>query len=198
ALNLTVEFYDNTTKLGTSDPFNLSIGASMEVSLNVTIPKDGDVNHTFYARAMGSEASLTKSVGRKLNPAAIKVASFTVKPKSKDNQPRDSTQSFTLTLVLSNTGEVSGTVTVLIMEKTKQIAKENVTVGPGTNATTTYTWKVKGDGDHKAVVTLTGNVGAPVTSEAKCSLKYQTPGFEAVYLAAAIVLVAALVRRRRS
>ncbi|MEM2870334.1 MAG: CARDB domain-containing protein [Thermoplasmata archaeon] len=196
AVEMVVEFYDNTTKLGASEPFNLTVGSSQEVMVNVTITGDPDANHTFFAKALDAQANVTKNVGRRLNPAAIKISSFTVKPKSKTDQPRDSTQSYTLTLVLQNTGELSGTVTVLIMEKTKQIAREDVTVAPGASATKTYTWKVKGEGDHKAVVTLTGDVGAPATSEAKCSLKY-TPGFEVVALAAAIAIAAVLLRRRK-
>jgi hypothetical protein len=201
AVNMTVSFLDNTTALNTSAAFNLSVGLSKQISLNVTIAGTPDANHTFYVQTSvaGSQSkNITQMVGHKLSAASIAVKGFSVKPAKLTDKAKDSTQTVTLTLIVANSGELQGTVTVSITEKTKVVATDNITLAGLTNTTKTYTWKIKGSGDHTATVTLTGNMGSPATSTAKASLTYAAPGFELVALAAAIVAAFVLVGRRKN
>ncbi|MGQ9583090.1 MAG: CARDB domain-containing protein [Thermoplasmatota archaeon] len=198
AVELLVEFYDNTTKLN-STTVNLTAGSTKDVVMLVNITGTGDVNHTFYVRALGAEANATKMVGHKLAAANIVISSFTVKPKTKEGQPKDSTQSYTLTITLKNTGEQTGSVVLNLTEGKKLLTPVPLTISidGGQEVTKNITWKVKGDGKHTAVATLTGAAaGSPATKSVSCELHY-TPGFEVVLLAAAIVVAAVLVRRRK-
>ncbi len=201
ASGLVVEFYDSTTKLGSSTPFDLTAGSSQVVPLNVTLAGTGDVNHIFFVKAMGAEKNVTKMVGHTLAPAKVTLTAFTVSPAKKDKQPADSTQSFTLTVTMKNTGEIkSSNCTLTVKEGTKSITltPENIALDGNLSVTKTYTWKVKGSGAHTATATLAGaDTGATATLTAKCTLEY-TPGFEVLFLAAAIFVAAVLVRRRKN
>jgi PGF-CTERM protein len=201
ATGIVVEFYDNATKLNSSAPFNLSAGSSTGVSLNVTLIGTADANHLFFVKAAGAQKNVTKSVAHKPVPASVKITSFTVKPAKRDKQPQDSTQSYTLTVVMQNTGEIKSTdCTLTIKEGSKVISPtpESISIDGNNNLTKTYTWKVKGSGSHTATATLSGTEAgstAPITT--KCTLEY-TPGFEVLFLVAAILVAALLVRRRKN
>ena len=127
------------------------------------------------------------------------IVSFSVKPTKKDGQPADSTQSYTLSVVLLNSGELASTnCTLTITEGSKNIATESISLGANATVTKTYTWKVKGSGGHTATATLSGaEAGTPATMTTKCTLEY-TPGFEVLFLVAAIFVAALLVRRRKN
>jgi hypothetical protein len=191
-----VDFYDGTTKMNSSAAFNLTAGSSQTVSVQVVLAGTGDANHTFIVKVGTVEKNATAMVGHKLSEPAISILNFTCAPKTKDKQPKDSTQTFTLTLVLKNAGEKAGTVTLTVKEGKKVLNTQNVTIDGGASKTITVSWSVKGDGSHSAVATITGNVGTTTTMTAKCTLKY-TPGFEVIFLAAAILVAAVLVRRRK-
>jgi len=194
---IVVDFYDGATKMNSSVAFNLTAGSSNTVSVQVILAGTGDVNHTFVVKVGTVEKSANATVGHKLSEPSINILSFVVSPKTKDKQPKDSTQSYVLTIVLKNTGEKVGTVTLTIKEGKKVLNTQNVTIDGGLNTTKTVTWSVKGDGSHSAVATIAGNVGTTTTLTAKCTLKY-TPGFEVIFLAAAILVAAVLVRRRKN
>jgi PGF-CTERM protein len=201
AIGMTVNFLDGTTVLATSDPFNLTVGSSTQKSLNVTISGTADVNHTFYVKesTMGTTMNMSVLVGHRLAPASIGIATFTVKPTKKDKQPTDSEQSYTLTVSLKNFGEVASTNCTLTMKEGKKVLQTAaININGGAYWNQTYTWKVKGGGDHTAVATLTGaDTGTPSSVTAKCTLEY-TPGFEVLFLVAAILVAALLVRRRKN
>ncbi|MBM4248000.1 MAG: hypothetical protein FJ149_00900 [Euryarchaeota archaeon] len=199
ATGVVVEFYDGTTKLANSTAFDLPAGNTTTVTLKVTMIAPADVDHKFFAKAMGAEMNVTKKVAHVPIPAKVAITTFSVKPTKKDGQPKDSTQSYTLTVVLSNTGELATTnCTLTIKEGTKNIATEAITLGGNSTVTKTYTWKVKGSGGHTATATLTGSEADPAgsTKTAKCILEY-TPGFEVLFLVAAIFVAALLIRRRK-
>jgi len=200
ATGLVVEFYDNATKLANSTAITLTAGSSTVVSLNVTLTGTADVDHKFFVKAMGAEMNQTKLVAHKPVPASVKITSFTVKPTKRDKQPQDSTQSYTLTVVMQNTGEIKSTnCTLTIKEGSKVIAPtpESISLDGNQTVTKTYTWKVKGSGSHTATATLTGSeAGTTVPMTTKCTLEY-TPGFEVLFLVAAILVAALLVRRRK-
>jgi len=200
ATGVVVDFYDGATKLVSSAPFNLSSGSSIQVSLQVTMAGTADVNHTFFVKATGTEKNLTKMIVHQPTPASVGITSFTVAPAKKDKQPQDSTQSFTLTVVLKNSGDLKSTnCTLTIKEGTKAIllVPEGIALDGNGTVTKTYTWKVKGSGGHTATATLTGaDAAASATKTTKSTLEY-TPGFEVLFLVAAIIVAAVLVRRRQ-
>jgi hypothetical protein len=201
ATGVVVEFYDGTTKLVSSPAFNLTAGSSTQVSLAVTLAGTADAIHTFFVKATGAEKNTTKLVAHKQTPASVGITSFTVAPTKKDKQPQDSTQSFTLTVVLKNSGELkSNNCTLTIKEGTKAIllVPEGIALDGNGTVTKTYTWKVKGSGGHTATATLTGaDAAASATKTTKATLEY-TPGFEVLFLVAAIIVAAILVRRRKN
>jgi len=189
-----VDFYDGTTKLNSSAAFNLTKGSSNTV--NVMVELAGvEGNHTFYAKVGTVEKNATKLVLHKLSVAAITIGNFTVAPKLKDKQVKDSTQTFTLTIVLKNAGELPGVVSLVIKEGSKTINTQNVTVDGLGSKTLTVSWSVKGDAVHTATATITG-AGTTGTATAKATLHY-TPGFEVLFLVAAIIVAAVLIRRRK-
>jgi hypothetical protein len=189
-----VDFYDGITKMNSSAPFNLTKGSSNTVSVMVTLA-GVEANHTFFAKVGTIEMNKTKSVLHTLTVASITIGNFTCAPKTKDKQPKDSTQTYTLTIVLKNSGELAGVVKLTIKEGTKLISEQNVTVEPGAvGKTVTVSWKVKGDAVHTATATITG--AGTGTATAKATLHY-TPGFEVLFLVAAIIVAAVLVRRRK-
>ncbi|MEM4729081.1 MAG: CARDB domain-containing protein [Thermoplasmata archaeon] len=198
AIELLVEFFDGTTKL-TNTTINLTAGSTKDVVVIVNITGIGDVNHTFYVKALGAEKNVTVLVGHKLAPANIIITGFTVKPKKKEGQPKDSTQSYTLTITLKNTGELPGTVVLNVTEGKKLLTPIPITlhIEGGKELTQNITWKVTGEGKHTAVATISGDAaGSPNTKSVSCELHY-TPGFEALLLVAAIVVAAAMIRRRK-
>ena len=199
AIGLIVDFYDGATKVGSAAAINLTVQSSKDVSISYKLAGAADANHTFFAKGLGAEKNVTKSVGHTLAPAAIQIVSFTVKPTKKEGQPKDSTQEYKVTITLKNTGEVMGIAILNLTEKGKLITPISVPVliDANGNTTQTYTWKVKGEGDHTCVATLTGNVGTPSTMSVKATLKY-TPGFEVLALIGAIVAALILVRRRKN
>ena len=199
ATDVVVEFYDGTTKLAGSEKFNLTVGSSKDISLAVTLAGAADANHTFFVKAAGAEKNTTKLIGHKLAPASVGITAFSVKPAKKDKLPQDSTQSFTLSISLKNSGELkSANCTLTIKEGTKALFTESLALDPGQTVTKTYTWKVKGSGAHTATATLSGaEAGTPATMTTKCMLEY-TPGFEVLFLVGAILVAALLVRRRKN
>jgi hypothetical protein len=202
AVNMTAEFYDGTTKVGTSAPFNLTTGSTKDVSVSVKLAGDADKNHTFYVKSVpaGTEKNVTKMVGHTLSKANIYIVSFVVKPSKLEGKPKDSTQDYKVTITLKNSGELMG-VCILNMTEGKKlitIIPVPVILDAGANSTTTYVWKVKGDGTHTCVATLsTGDVGTPSTMSVKVTLKY-APGFEVLALMGAIIVALVLVRRRKN
>jgi hypothetical protein len=195
AVGMVVDFYDGATKVGSTPAFNLTVGSTNVTSVTFKLSGTGDANHTFFAKASGAEKNDTKMIGHTLSAASISIVSFTVSPKTKDKQTKDSTQEFKLTITLKNGGELAGSVTLSIKEGTKVIANASVPLAGGANTTQTYTWKVKGDATHKAVATITGD--GTGTSEAKATLHY-APGFEVLVLMGSMIVALVLVRRRKN
>jgi hypothetical protein len=199
AKGLVIEFYDNATKLGNTTAFDLAAGNTTTVTVKVALAGTADIGHTFFVKALGAEKNVTRTVAHQPVPASVGITSFTVKPAKKDKQPQDSTQSYTLTVVLKNSGELKSTNCTLTMkEGSKTINTEIVSLDGNATVTKTYTWKVKGSGGHTATAALTGaDTGAPAAMNTKCTLEY-TPGFEVLFLVAAIVVAAVLARRRKN
>jgi hypothetical protein len=197
ATGVVIDLYDGNTKIGNSTAMNISAGSSQAFTITAIVPASTtDANHTFYAKyGTTAEKNMTvPNVPHTPTVASIVLGNFTVSPKTKDKMPKDSTQSYTLTVVLKNNGELAGTVVLTVKEGTKTINTQNVTVAGKGTQTVTIVWKVKGDGSHSAVATITG--AGTGTATAKATLKY-TPGFEVIFLAAAILVAAVLVRRRK-
>lgn len=199
AIGLVVDFYDGTTKTASYAAFNLSVQGSKSVTVYYIQAGIADANHTFSVQALGAQKNITQTVGHTLAPAAINIVSFTVKPTKKEGQAKDSTQDYKLTITLKNTGEVMGVCLLNITEKGKLVTVIPVPVilDGGASTTQNYTWKVKGDGDHTAVATLSGDAGTTKTMSVKATLKY-SPGFEVLVLVAAIIVAVILVRRRKN
>ncbi len=198
ARGLVVEFYDNATKLGNTTAFDLAAGNTTTVTVKVTVSGAPDVDHRFFVKALGAEKNVSKPVAHVPAPAKVGITSFAVKPAKKDGQPKDSTQSFTLTITLKNSGELkSANCTLTVKEGSKTVATESIALDGNGTVTKTYTWKVKGSGGHTATATLAGaDAGTPATLSTKCTLEY-TPGFEVLFLVAAIFVAAILARRRK-
>jgi hypothetical protein len=197
AAGLTMDFFDSGDRMATSAPFNLTVGSSRDVTVTATISGAADQDHNFSAESLGAGKNITRAVGHRLAPARVVFQGLTVNPKSRDNQPKGSEQSYTLTVMLRNTGEVrSSNCTLTMMDGKKAIAVENIVLDGGKYWNKTYIWKVRGTGDHKAVATLAGaDAGAPGPQEAKCSLNY-TPGFDMLCLLAAAMVALAMARRK--
>ena len=195
--------YTNAT-----DPFNLSIGESKTVTLGITLMDEGsDVNRTFTAVASVGGVSSTKDskvfIAHQIY-AAIGIQSFKISPAKKDNQPKDSTQSFSATVTLKNTGEKAGSVQLMLFEgaglSAKLLSNQTVSVDPLATKEVKVSFKVKGTGKHTitSVVSLPNPDPGNMTKAATCELQYSSPGFEVVVLFAAIVVGAVFIRRRKN
>jgi len=200
AVNATLSFYDTTSvpqvQMYTSAPFNLTVGGVTEIigTCNITAP--AGANHTFVAVCGAGRLNVTKPVGAAVVPATITIKSFTVNPQKMTDRPKDSTQTFTITLVLQNAGELPGSALITITEGTKNIAvNENRTVLSGTNGTFTYSWQVKGAGTHTAQLQVIGPAG-PLTNSVSVELKYKaasTGGDNSLMMIIAVVVIIAVV-----
>jgi hypothetical protein len=195
--------YTNVT-----DPFNLSVGENKTVKLGIFLDDEAGVdnNHTYTAVAIvggiESKRDSTVFVAHQIY-AAIGIQSFKITPAKKDNQPKDSSQSFSAVVTLKNQGEKAGSVQLMLMEGTGASAKllSNQTVSVESLATkeVKVSFKVKGAGKH----TITSAVSLPnpdtgnMTKQATCELQYSSPGFEVVVLIAAMMAGAVFVRRRK-
>ncbi|MBM4247999.1 MAG: hypothetical protein FJ149_00895 [Euryarchaeota archaeon] len=195
--------YTNVT-----EPFNLSIGESKTVTLGISLNDeviDGNQTYTAVAIVGGVESKKdsTVFVARQIY-AAIGIQSFKISPAKKDNQPKDSSQSFTATVTLKNIGEKAGSVQLMLMEGTgasaKLLANQTVSVDPLSTKEVKVSFKVKGAGKHTitSVVSLPNPDPGNMTKQATCELQYSSPGFEVAILVAAILAVAVLVRRRKN
>jgi hypothetical protein len=203
AVNITVDFYDGATKVGSSAAFNLSVGSTKDVTATIKLAGTPDANHTFYAKIVSvgaTEKNATKMVSHTLTAASLYIVSMTVKPTKLEGKAKDSTQTYKITIVVKNSGETRGQVNLSMMEGKKLITSTPVVIQLDGLATfnQTYEWKVKGDGEHKCVATLSaGAVGTPSTKEVKVKLAY-TPGFEVLVLVGAMIAALVLVRRRKN
>jgi hypothetical protein len=209
ALNVTVAIYDGIILMNDTDYFNLSINGSENFVVYATMAGNPDANHTFTAKAAGiythvvevvllGQANLTRMVGHTLSPASVTITVFSVKPTKKDGQPKDSAQGYELSVTLVNGGELATkNCTLTILEGKKVIATQAVSLAGGANWTNTFTWKISGAGDHKAVATLSGaDAGTPYTKTVKATLNY-TPGFDTLAAFSALVLAGLLLWRRK-
>jgi len=206
AVNIAVDFYDGGAKVGSSAAFNLTVLSSRDVTASIKLSGTPDANHTFSARVATYgvlDRNVTKMVNHTLSPASFVIISMTVKPTKLEGQPKDSTQNYKITIVVRNSGESRGQVNLTLTE-----GKNVITVIPivialdgGAEYNTSANpiiWKVKGDGEHKCLATLSaGPLGSPSTKEVKVTLRY-TPGFEVLAMVGAIILALALVRRGKN
>ena len=192
-----VMFFDNTAgvlvNLNRSSAFNLMPGSTFEASAMCTLIGPANSTHIFLARVTGAEANQTKLIGNALVPATVRIKSFTAAPSKMTDRPRDSAQTFRLTLVLENTGELAGTVFVTVIQGTKVIVPlDEKKVEPGTNLTITYDWRVKGEGKHTAAVSITGGV-EPSSGSVNVQLGYKsTSGPDYMILIVLVVVMAAV------
>lgn len=184
-----------------SAAFNLTVGESKEVKLGITLTGDGDKNHTYTAVAtvggVDYKKDATVMVGHEIF-ASIGIKAFKISPTKKENQPKDSSQSYTATVTLKNVGEKAGSVQLILMEGIKIIGNQTVSVDALAQKDVKMTFKVKGSGTHKitAMVSLPNPDPMNMTKTASCELKYQ-PGFELVVLIGAIIVAAVVVGRRK-
>lgn len=194
--------YTNAT-----DPFNLTVGESRTVKVGITIMDEGsDVNRTFTAVAIvggvESKKESTIFVAHQIY-ASIGIQKFTISPAKKDNQPKDSSQSFTATVTLKNLGEKTGSVQLILGEGTgtnaKILANQTVSVDALATKEVKVPFKVKGAGKHTiiSVVSLPNPDPGNMTKQATCELQYSSPGFEVVVLLGAMIVGAVFVRRRK-
>lgn len=194
AANMTVDFYEGSAKIGNSTAFNLTTGSFMDVSVSIKLTGNAGSYHTFHARtALGGEMNITKTI------ANISIVSLKVTPTSKQKQPKDSTQDFKITIVLQNSGELKGGCILNLTDGKKLITDMPLPVElrGGANTTATFIWKVKGEGDHTCVATLSSvDGGSPSTASVKATLHY-APGFEVLALIGAMLVALVLLRRRK-
>ncbi len=155
ATGVVVDFYDGNSFLGTSGPFDLPSGSSRDVRVSVKIPGAGDAVHALSARAGNATSETQRTVGHRLAPANIEIASFNVTPGEMAVPSGAPAQELTLELVLRNTGELPGTAIVAITDNDQNsvVLDLRIAVAPG-EATRTFSWIVKGEGPHTAVVTV--------------------------------------------
>jgi PGF-CTERM protein len=201
ASGVTIKILKDGWTYCTTEPFNLTAGQTKSVQALVTIMDPGDVSQNFSASAGVGALSFSKTatvyVGHRIY-AAIGVKAFTMSPTKKENQPKDSTQSFTAKLTLKNIGEKAGSVQVLIVEGKKVLANTTANVDGSASKDVSYTVKLSGAGKHKLTVVLSLPSPDPgnMTMNATCELQYQ-PGFEVVVVVASVLVAAALFRRRK-
>jgi hypothetical protein len=185
-----------------TDPFNLTIGETKEITLGISLDSDGDINHTYTAVAtvggVESKKDTSVLVGHQIW-ASIGITGLKISPAKKDNQPKDSSQSYTATVTLKNTGEKAGSVLLSVLDGLKIVGNQTVSVDAGATKEVKVTFKVKGAGTHKimAVAGLPNPDPGNMTKTANCELQYQ-PGFEVVVLISAILVALVVVRRRKN
>jgi hypothetical protein len=200
ATGMIIKITEGGGTLNTTDPFNLSAGASKTVSMYISIMDSGDMNQTFTATATAAGVDYTNSTTVYVLHqiyASIGIQAFKVSPGTKDNQPKDSSQSYTATITLKNSGEKAGKVQLMLLDNLKIVANQSASVDAGASKDVKVTFSIKGSGTHTIRAVVTGDIDyANMTKTAKCTLNYQ-PGFEVVVLVAAVLVAAVLVRRRK-
>jgi PGF-CTERM protein len=166
----------------------------------ISIMDSGDMNQTFTATATAAGVDYTNSTTVYVLHqiyASIGIQAFKVSPGTKDNQPKDSSQSYTATITLKNSGEKAGKVQLMLLDNLKIVANQSASVDAGASKDVKVTFSIKGSGTHTIRAVVTGDIDyANMTKTAKCTLNYQ-PGFEVVVLVAAVLVAAVLVRRRK-
>jgi hypothetical protein len=193
--------------LNTSNPFNLTAGNSTVVSMYITIIDSGDTNQTFTATATAAGVDYTNNTTVYVSHevvASIGIISLAISPSAMKDKPKDSTQTFTVTITLQNNGEKAGQVLLMVVEPLKILSNQSVSLDPKTSKDIKVTISIKGSGAHNIMAIVSGEVDfANLTMSANCTLTYKAnakaqPGFEVVVLVAAVLVALALVRRRKS
>ena len=103
-----------------------------------------------------------------------------------------------LTVTLVNKGAKEGRVVLTIKEGPTMVGSLNVTVPANQTQTVSYKWNITGTKTHTAKVELSGYDAGLVTSRIiSVDQTENAPGFGLLALAAAVVVVALLVRKKR-
>jgi len=103
-----------------------------------------------------------------------------------------------LTISLINRGAKDGKVMLTVKEGPTLVFSSNVTVLANQTSTVTYKWNITGTKTHTAKLELAGADAGLVTSRIlSVDLTENVPGFGLVAVAAAVVVVALLVRKKR-
>lgn len=103
-----------------------------------------------------------------------------------------------LTVTLQNKGARAGLIFLTVREGPTVLISDNVTVPANQTTTVTYKWNITGAKTHTAKVSIEGADAGLITSRIiSVDLTETTPGFELVAVAAAIIAVVILVRKKR-
>jgi len=103
-----------------------------------------------------------------------------------------------LTVLLQNKGEKDGTVQLTITEGLVQIVLDNVTVQANNTREVVYKWNLTGAKTHTAKIVISGgDAGLKTSTILSVDLSEKTPGFEALFVVAAVAVAFILVRRRK-
>jgi hypothetical protein len=141
-----------------------------------------------------SSADITVSAA---SLAVIELQSVNSAQKSY-NAPAGGKAVVKLTLMLQNKGEKDGKVLLTIREGPTLVISTNVTVLANQNTTVSYKWNITGTKTHTAKVEIAGADAGLVTSRIiSVDNTEQVPGFELIAVAAAVIVVAILVRKKR-
>jgi hypothetical protein len=198
AVNITVTIMDGYGTLASGAPFDLGAGQSLRISLNVPIGGPAGVDHTYTAEAGGANRSATRFVDRAMLPASIVMDAADVSPPERRDMPKDSAAVFQIAVTLRNEGELRGTVELRITGMAGAFANDTIGLDGGSSETRNYTWKVRGDRRHTAMVALTGDVGSPSNMPVSAELRYasSTPGAGPVAMIGALLLALAVAGTR--
>jgi hypothetical protein len=129
--------------------------------------------------------------------ASIQLNSVTASKKSVQVE-KGLTGTVKLTVQLQNKGEKDGTVMLTITEGLVQIVLDNVTVTANNTKEVVYKWNLTGAKTHTAKIVISGSDTGLVTSRIlSVDLSEKTPGFEALFVVAAVAVAFILVRRRK-
>jgi hypothetical protein len=196
--NLTMTILDGNDTLATGAPAGLGAGQSRQLSFNVTIGGPAGENHSFTVRAGDESRSVTRFVERALLPASIVIDAVDVSPAERTGLAPGSTGVFQISVTLRNEGERRGTAALRIAGMAGAFANDTFTLDGGQSLARTYDWKVKGDRQHSAMATITGDVGSPSNMPASAELRYSSPapGPGAMFVLAAFAAAAAMARAR--
>jgi hypothetical protein len=203
AVNMTMKLKEAGMTFCTTVPFNLAVGAQKTVPMEITIMSEGGVNQSFIATASagGKDFSNTTTVfvGIQIYPA-IGISALKITPAKKENQPKDSSQSYSAAVTLKNSGQKAGKVQLTLVDSVskKIVANQSFSVGANASSDVKVSFSVKGAGTHSIVAFITGDIESfgNSTKTAKCELQYQ-PGFEVVVLISAILVAVVIIRRRK-
>lgn len=103
-----------------------------------------------------------------------------------------------LTVTLQNKGAKAGLVFLTVREGPTVLISDNVTVPANQTTTVTYRWNITGAKTHTAKIGIEGADAGLITSRIiSVDLTETTPGFELVAVAAAVIAVVILVRKKR-